>query len=221
MKNKQLNIGISGVARSGKNLFGDILIKQLKLKYNINTMQFGVADELKKECAQFIKDKLNLNVFSEYTPDKNEFRDMLIWYGNVMRTRTKGRHWIEKLELNIGKEYEWGTTFETGLDAAIITDIRYCTYEKDELHWIKNELNGILIHVEKYDRNGKIHPPANIHECKNDPIIKENADYLLQWEDISCDNNLSMNELLDNEYLNNRVIQCLDNLIYSKTIQLE
>ena len=39
--NKQIVIGVGGVARAGKNLFCDLLVKQLKQKYNLHAQHFA------------------------------------------------------------------------------------------------------------------------------------------------------------------------------------
>ncbi len=71
-------IGVSGVARSGKNLFCDIAVKQLSLS-GIKAKQYALAFYLKKDCEEFIQTKLGLNVFTEKTEDKAIFREMLVW----------------------------------------------------------------------------------------------------------------------------------------------
>ena len=49
-------LGISGVARSGKNLFADIAGNVLKEKYNKTCKSFALAYYLKKDCEEFIKE---------------------------------------------------------------------------------------------------------------------------------------------------------------------
>lgn len=210
--NKKIVIGVGGVARAGKNLFCDLLVKQLKQKYNLNAKQFALAYELKQDCKNFIWDKLHIDVFTEKTEEKSVFRDMLVWYGDAKRKQTEGRYWIEKLNLKIEKEFEWGTP---KIDVAIVSDVRYDFYENDEVDWIKKEKRGPFIHISKYyiiNKTKIFSEAANMHEALNDPKLKTKADYLLQWEDISYNKTLTYSELLDNEYLNNSVIECLNNL---------
>ena len=97
MNNKKI-IGIGGVARSGKNLFADIAGNVLKEKYNKTCKSFALAYYLKKDCEEFIKQKLNMDVWSELTDEKNVFRPLLVWYGGVKRKQTNGRYWIEMLQ---------------------------------------------------------------------------------------------------------------------------
>lgn len=225
--NKKLYIGVGGVARAGKNLFCDLLVKQLKLRYNLQAQHFALAYELKLDCQPFIRDKLNIDVFTENTDEKKIFRDMLVWYGDAKRKQSNGQYWINKLDLRIGKEFAWGAP---PIDVAIVSDIRYDFYPNDEVDWIRKEKNGAFIHISKYTygfptngrevkvsgqsvNNTKIFTePANSHEALNDPKLQKKADYLLQWEDIGYGKTLTYDELLNNEYLNNCVIECLANL---------
>lgn len=233
---KKTIIGVAGVARAGKNLFCDLLVKQLKQQYNLNAKHFALAYELKMDCRKFIYDNLHIDVFTENTEEKKIFRDMLVWYGDAKRKQTNGRYWIDKLNLRINKEFEWGTP---PIDIAIVSDIRYDFYINDEVDWIRKEKNGPLIHISKYTygfpkngRNVKVKgetvnktkiftDPANSHETLNDPKLQKKADYLLQWEDISDGKNITYEELLNNSYLNDIVIECLRELDLKKLILLK
>jgi hypothetical protein len=89
-----------------------------------------------------------------------------------------------RLNISILKNYEVlinDYIRESSKNIAVITDVRYAEYEKDEIFWVKNILGGKLIHISMID-NGKFVPPANIDEEKNDPIIKENTDLFIEWE---------------------------------------
>jgi hypothetical protein len=210
MKTKRY-IGISGVARSGKNLFCDISKKILAEKYGYKCSSYALAFYLKNDCKEFINDKLGLDVFTENTENKKVFRDILVWYGDVKRKQTDGRYWTEKLQSDIDKDDS---------DVIFITDIRYNFYPKDEVYWIQKELNGKLIHISKYtygfpsnerrmrpehDKNVKVYTePANDHERWNDPKVKVAADYQLEWKHISTEGK-TYEEILNDEYLNNAV----------------
>jgi hypothetical protein len=210
MKTKRY-IGISGVARSGKNLFCDISKKILAEKYGYKCSSYALAFYLKNDCKEFINDKLGLDVFTENTENKKVFRDILVWYGDVKRKQTDGRYWTEKLQSDIDKDDS---------DVIFITDIRYNFYPKDEVYWIQKELNGKLIHISKYtygfpsnerrmrpehDKNVKVYTePANDHERWNDPKVKVAADYQLEWKHISTEGK-TYEEILNDEYLNNTV----------------
>ncbi len=76
-----LVVGISGVARSGKNLFCDMVLDKLA-KRGVSGKQFALADELKVDCLEFLKEKCGLDVWTPITEDKALFRDF--WFGMVI-----------------------------------------------------------------------------------------------------------------------------------------
>jgi hypothetical protein len=195
-------IGISGTARSGKNLLANLLIQQLDSEYNLKAEQFALATELKLDCQEFIRQKLNIDVFSENTEEKNLFRQMLVWYGRVMRKKTSGQYWIKKLEPRL---------LASSADVVLVTDIRYAEYENDELDWILNTLQGSLIHVQRsVDFN--IIPPANNDEAINDPVLREMATHRIVWEDRS---KVVTGRLEDDPYLISEVNKALK-VIFNK-----
>ena len=97
-------------------------------------------------------------------------------------------------ELNLIKEdcFEYLYQNKNNLSDRLVcvTDIRYDHFPKDEVFWLKNELNGILVHISAFSvKNGKkiIHPPINSEEKKQDPLLKSKVDYILEWEYITKD----------------------------------
>ena len=214
----KLYVGVSGFARSGKNLFCDIAQNVLKEKYNLTSKTYALAYFLKKDCEPFIQEKLGLSAFSEKTEDKNSFRDMLVWYGGVKRKQTQGRYWTGLLYEELKNDTN---------DVNFISDIRYVEYVGDEAYWLQKELGGKLVHVSKYtygfpsggrhyrinDRSKKIYTEApNQHEALNDPKIRILADYKVEWEQIvSLDK--PMDDLINNPILNSIVEDCLKTLL--------
>ena len=57
-------VGISGLARSGKDSFYFFAKDKLKEK-GINSCRMAFADELKNECDDFLKDNLGISSFTE------------------------------------------------------------------------------------------------------------------------------------------------------------
>lgn len=213
----KIYIGVSGFARSGKNLFCDIAEKVLKEKFNLTSKTYALAYFLKKDCEPFIQEKLGLSAFSEKTEDKNLFREMLVWYGGVKRKQTEGRYWTGLLHEELKKDTN---------DVNFISDIRYVEYSGDEVFWLKKELGGKLVHVSKYtygfptdgrhyrvnDPSKKIYTEApNQHEAINDPKIRFLADYKVEWEQIMSGDNKG--DLLNNSVLNSIVEECLTTIL--------
>ena len=213
----KIYIGVSGFARSGKNLFCDIAQKVLKEKYDLTSKTYALAYFLKKDCEPFIQEKLGMSAFSEKTEDKNTFREMLVWYGGVKRKQTEGKYWTGLLHEELKKDTN---------DVNFISDIRYVEYVDDEVFWLKKQLNGKLVHVSKYtygfpsdgrhyrinDKSKKIYTEApNQHEALNDPKIRILADYKVEWEQIVIGNN--QEELINNSNLNSIVEECLKTIV--------
>lgn len=187
-------IGIGGVARAGKDTFAAILEDILK-KRGKTVRKIALADPLKAHCDEFLQKNLNISAFTQVPDEKVLIRPMLVWYGDAQRKRTGGRYWVELASKTIN---------ETDFDYYIVTDVRYDVYDRDELYWLKNEWNGKLCHIRKYntvyDFGSNSHvreyvPPANDHEKANDPKIRAGAHHRVEWLDVG---KLSSSELLTN-----------------------
>jgi len=204
MKTKKY-IGISGVARVGKDLYSDIAERLLLDKYNLSSASFALAYYIKKDCEEFVSDKLSINVWSELTEDKDIFRPLLVWYGGIKRKQSKGRYWIDKVDEDIKK---------TDVDVILITDIRFAVYDYDETYWLKHQLDGKLVHIAKYSTLGintnrfdlpqtvkKFVDPANDQEMINDPTLKKWSDHRIEWEDVSKKHSEKYSSILTDPYL--------------------
>ena len=143
MDNK-LIIGFSGVARSGKNTFANLLAFRLERDFDLRVKQYALADKLKLDCEQFLSEKCKMDVWTNDTNVKNCFRDLLVAYGKIQRERTEGRYWTNLIEEQMNKDKDI-------FDCFFITDIRYAKYPKDEVFWLK-ELGGLLVHVKQYNK---------------------------------------------------------------------
>jgi len=177
-------VGLGGCARSGKDTFAAILEMQLQ-QTGKSVKKISLAGPLKQQCDSFLTNNLGISAFTQVTDEKNIMRPFLVWYGDAQRKRTNGRYWIDIANKEIK---------ESNFDYYIVTDIRYDHYDRDELYWLKKEMNGTLVHISRYeDHRTKISkvsnpiaikkfiPPANDHEMINDPKIQKNADFIVQW----------------------------------------
>lgn len=178
-------IGIGGVARAGKDSFANSLLKLLK-QDGYKAIRSSLAEPLKHDCKEFIANKLNLDVWTDKTEEKAIFREMLVWYGKVKRQQTEGKYWTDLLTKRVEIESP---------EICIVPDVRYLQYPEDEVFWLKEKMKGILIHVQRKDVNGDIIPPANMDESINDKLIRDNADYKLEWPTVGP----GEIHLLDNE----------------------
>jgi hypothetical protein len=170
-------IGIGGVARSGKDSFARSLKSVIKLKHPDKVISIiSLATPLKFDCQDFLKSKLNIDVFSNDSNEKSIFREMLVWYGKVKRQQSAGTYWTHLLDKAV--EY-------SNIDICIVPDIRYQQYEKDEVFWLKNKKPNSFIHLRRRLQNGEFQPPANMDEKINDNIILDFADKKLIIESFS------------------------------------
>lgn len=204
-------IGIGGCARAGKDTFANILIYKLQ-QTGKSVKRVAFADPLKTHVDEFLIKNLSITAFTPDPKEKLLIRPMLVWYGDVQRKRTNGRYWIDLAKKAIE---------ESNYDYYIITDVRYDVYEKDELYFLKNEVNGTLCHISKYklelgeDSVSKILEkkfvqPANDHEAENNPKIKAAAHHVIEWSD---EGQMTPEELLFNPALNEHVDKFMDKWI--------
>ena len=204
-------IGISGYARSGKDLFTSVAQKILK-EHKIKSEKFALAYELKNDLKSLIKNKVGIDVFTDNTQEKSIIRPLLVAYGDVMRKTSEGKYWTGKLENRIANSKS---------DVVFVTDIRYDVYPEDECTWLQNKQCGKLIHITKFKQGPvpqgkrfsknkivKIYDASpNDHELLNNPKVKTKANYAFEWED--CSDKLNGSSLEDHPYIREKVIEAL------------
>lgn len=166
-------IGLTGVARSGKDTFYAILKRYLKEK-NIESQRIALADELKTELGDFVEKKFRINLNKCDGADKELIRPLMVAYGKCRRVQTEGKYWTSLVDSKV-------KDLKKQLVIPIITDIRYIEYKEDEYAWLKNH-NGILVHISRKLDDGSFVQPANIEEKSNDNKLKAVADYSVCWE---------------------------------------
>ena len=164
-------IGIAGVAGSGKDTFAEIIGKHFEASgRKVNFLSF--ATKLKQEVAAVSKKLYDIDPINCSREEKNLIRPLLIAHGAIMRDKTQGQYWINGIKNLIFCD-----------KVNIITDVRYCEYECDELNWIQSN-NGIVVHITRFfEENGeRIYIlPNNEHEKRNDKILKNKANYSFSW----------------------------------------
>jgi hypothetical protein len=207
-------IGISGFARSGKDLFTTVAQSVLK-EHGLKTERYALAYELKNDLKDLIKTKVGIDVFTENTEEKNIIRPLLVAYGDVMRKTSEGKYWTQKVEQRIGK---------SKADVVFITDIRYDFYSEDECTWLQRKMSGKLIHLTKYklstmpsgrrfskNKITKIYDSApNEHESLNNPKVLKRADIAVEWQDYS--DTMDVKEIDKHPIINDIVLNTLKKL---------
>jgi len=165
-------IGVTGLARSGKDTFCAIAAKTLS-KYDKKLMKGGFADAVKADVHQLLVKRAGISAYTEIPEEKVLIRPLLVAYGtNLMRKMNKDV-WVNRVKPML----DLSRTTKIPL---VITDVRY----QNEVDWIKEE-GGKIVYVEQEG----IKPP-NAEERKNDPIMRKSADVFIKWEHVG-DKNLS------------------------------
>ena len=164
-------IGIAGVAGSGKDTFAEIIKKVFESNgFEVNCLSF--AKKLKEEVAEVSKDMYGIDTMNCTREEKNLVRPLLLAHGAIMREKTKGQYWIDGIKDLVSND-----------KINIITDVRFCEYECDEVDWIQSN-NGIVVHITRFfEENGeRIYiSPDNEYEKRNDKTLKNKANYSFCW----------------------------------------
>lgn len=184
MEFKFKNIGISGVAGAGKNTLAE-LIGLFLTRMGLPVEEKALAHNLKSEVRSTCKELYSIDPLTCSRDDKDLIRPILVAHGEIKRKSSLGRHWTGLLEKDLDRN-----------KVNIITDIRYNEYPQDECYWLKNQINGILIHVSRYQEVGEERvfvKPANIHELQNDSKVRKDSDYILNWKTEKDQNRLVIN----------------------------
>lgn len=189
--NKKI-IGISGLARSGKDSLCKLLLGSIE-----NSKRFALADVLKENINPFLIEQFGIDIFTCSPSEKELVRPLMVAYGKVLRNKTSGKFFTDFLEKKIS---------EDNCEIAIITDVRYDEFKEDEVSWVKNKMGGVLVHL---SRQGIL--PPNEDEAKNDPVLKLKSDISIEWE--TSDNQRYLKKIADSV-----AAFCLKKLIEKKSI---
>ena len=166
--NKAL-VGIAGVAKSGKDTACQLIIDIAK-SVGLTAQRFALADELKIALRPTLINTYGIDIMKCTPEEKEKVRPELVEYGKQLREKTNGKFWTDILHSKIA---------ESSCELAIVSDIRYCSYDEDEVQWLK-KLGGALIHVTRHE-NGRLIPPPNQDEKENDPKLIALSDIDIVW----------------------------------------
>lgn len=184
--NKKLVVFCSGYARSGKDTVARSILNFCSTK-KIKAKIYSFAKALKEDLRPLIKEKFNIDTFTEDGFEKNLIRPILISYGNAARELTCGKYWWSIVKKEIDDDL-----FHNNYDVAIISDGRFCEYEKDELFFVKQynpenkELKSISdnLIISIFRENVG---PAHDSERRNIPAIAEQSDVVIKWPSLEGD----------------------------------
>jgi hypothetical protein len=158
-------IGISGLARSGKDSFFEYskpYLDSISRKYT----RLAFADALKQETDEFLKTNVGISSFTEKNSEKEIIRPFLVTYGTHIRRKLNQNCWIDKIQDSVIKESQSGKV-------VFITDVRF----ENEIDWV-HKIGGKSLHIKRFNN---IAP--NEEELKNDPILRSKSNFNIEWKD--------------------------------------
>lgn len=172
-------IGVSGLARSGKDSFYFLSRDKLSNK-GIKSCRMAFADELKNECDEFLRSNLGISSFTENNSEKEFIRPFLVTYGTHLRRKADPNCWISKIDSRVKEK-------QNTEKIIFVTDVRF----ENEIDWI-HSLGGKSVHV---TRRGIAAP--NQEELENDPILKSKSDFFIEWLDFAPENENEISNIVD------------------------
>jgi hypothetical protein len=164
-------IGICGNARSGKDTMAELIAEVLS-DIGVKSSKRAFADELKKECRDFVLRTIGIDTFTEKTDEKSIIRPLLVTWGTEVRRKLDEDVWVKKVAESLEPNV-----------VTIVSDVRF----KNEFEWIRSQ-DSYCIFVDRVDENGQTVPPANAHEQENNDFLRQNCDFHLTWITVGDDN---------------------------------
>ena len=173
-------IGISGLARSGKDTLAKNLADIIKLNLGLEVKILSFADRIKDQMKDVISKNYNIDPYTENTKEKEIIRDILVSHGETMKKIYGPTIWADLIIEDIKKS--------KNKFFPIISDVRF-DFEAEKV----KENNGLVIHISKIGNK-----PPNEIEAKNDPLVQKVADICHCWPEYEPDN---MEECKDHAYI--------------------
>ena len=162
-------IGIAGYARTGKDTFGSILIKELN-EIGLSAKKLSLAFELKSDLDNFLQQKFGISAFTEDTKEKSFIRPLLICYGTDLMRKKDSEYWIKKLQKTVDLNTNSGII-------SVVCDIRFL----NEAVWLRKS-GGVLAHLKRPGIYA-----ADKNENENDHSLREVSDFPINWESFTED----------------------------------
>lgn len=166
--------GISGYARTGKDTFGEMLVKVLS-KYGIRAKTYALATQLKIDISFLTESDFGINAFTKDDAEKKIIRPLLVGYGEAWRNFNQD-HWLEILDSNLEPK-----------TLPIITDIRY---ENEAKYILENQ--GFLLNLNRILEDGAYIKAANKEEELNTPLVKNMCSFLFAWKTTTDEKEIEM-----------------------------
>lgn len=168
---------LSATGRSGKDSICQGFIKSLA-SHGILAKRYAFADELKKQLDPLLLLNHGISCFTEDPVEKPLIRNLMITYGKMCREIDED-FWVKIVQKKVAAEEK--------PHIAIISD---CRYPSEAEFFKEQSRENFLLHITRYDENGKPFPPIGPDEEKYDPELKELADFRFSWENCGDNKNI-------------------------------
>lgn len=162
-------IGISGLARSGKDTLAKNLAKIITSELGLEVKILSFADKIKWQMKDVIHDHYNISPYTEDTKEKEIIRDILVSHGETMKKIYGETIWADLVIDNIKNSKD--------KFFPIISDVRF-DFEAEKV----KQSNGLVVHISKIGNK-----PPNEIEAKNDPLVQKVADICHSWPEYEPD----------------------------------
>lgn len=183
-----LILGFAGRAGVGKDTLFSLLEEHFSAKYIIR--RFSIGDIVRHHLNVLPYLTLSgVNFFNLQGEQKEKWRPLMVAYANACRRETNGRYFIDSLTPCI-KNFDNLQADKPCITC--ITDIRFDEFEKDEIVWLQQELNGYLVYINRFTVgiNGEERPIPFVNETERsqDSKLKQKANFHISWPTISNKN---------------------------------
>lgn len=158
-------IGISGVARAGKDTLAKCLKEIIEKEFDCEVEIVSLAKQLKSDLDKVISCNFNFLVHTDDTSEKKLIRPILVAYGEAMKEKWGKDVWVKKLEKSLSDRKE--------KKLYIVADVRF----DFEAEYFQNKMNASIIHITKLGHEA----PANEVEAENDPLVKNVSNIVHTW----------------------------------------
>ena len=156
-------IGISGLARSGKDTMAKHLADIIESRLGVEVKILSFADKIKWQMKDVTNEYYGISPYTEDTDEKQIIRDILVSHGETMKKVHGKTIWADLVIDNIKNSEE--------KFFPIISDVRF-DFEAERI----KEEGGVVVHISKIGNK----PPNDI-EAKNDPLVRTISDLAHTW----------------------------------------
>ena len=162
-------IGISGLARSGKDTLAKHLADMITSSLGLEVKILSFADRIKYQMQEVINKNYNIDPYTENTEEKEIIRDILVSHGETMKKIYGETIWADLIISDIKNSKD--------KFFPIISDVRF-DFEAERV----KENDGLVVHISKIGNQ-----PPNEIEAKNDPLVQKVADICHSWPEYEPD----------------------------------